>query len=87
MRLLIEEYRGGERRKIFHTGQGTAIMADHMNSHGVSGSEAARHLLEAGWLYRDPKRPNARAHTLEIEGNAVQCFVLSPAIARDLGFD
>ena len=86
MRLLLEEYRAGERRMIFQTGEGIAVVADYMNSHGVSGPEAAKHLLEAGWLYRDPKRPNARAHTVEIEGKPVQCFVLSGSIARVLGF-
>jgi conjugal transfer pilus assembly protein TraI len=86
MRLLLEEYRAGERRMIFQTGEGIAVVADYMNSHGVSGPEAAKHLLEAGWLYRDPKRSNARAHTVEIEGKPVQCFVLSGSIARVLGF-
>jgi conjugal transfer pilus assembly protein TraI len=86
MRLLLNEYRGGERRMMFQTGQGLAIVAEYMNSHGVSGPEAARHLQEAGWLYRDPRRPAARAHALDIEGKPVQCFVLSAAIARDLGF-
>ncbi len=86
MRVLLEEYRAGERRRIFETEQGVAIVADYLDSHGVSGPEAAKHLLAAGWLYRDPKRPNARAHTLEIEGKPVQCFVLAAPIARELGF-